>query len=70
MWDERLCGLSSALSGPGFIFRRKFQVLFPRHNRSADLFQKGWLYFPMEGKHFPGLLNSIKARFEKLQRHL
>ena len=70
LWDKRLGGLSSALSGPGFIFRRDFQVLLPRHNRSANLFQKGWLYFLIKGKHFPGPLNHIKARFEKLRRHL
>ena len=70
MLDGRLCGLSSALSGPGLIFRRNFQVLFLRQNWSANLFQKGWLHFPMEGKHFPDPLNSIKARFKKLQRHL
>ena len=70
LWERRLGGLSSALSGPGFVFRRDFQVLFPRHNRSANLFQKGWLYFPIKGKDFPGPLNHIKARFEKLRCHL
>ena len=70
LWERRLGGLSSALSSPGFVLRRDFQVLFRHHNRSANLFQKGWLYFPIKGKHFPGPLNHFKARFEKLRCHL
>ena len=70
LWDRRLGGLSSALSGPGFVFRRDFQESFARHNRSVNLFQKGWLHSFVEGKHLPGPLNHIKARFEKLRRHL
>jgi hypothetical protein len=65
-----LRGLTSALSGPGFVSRRNFQVLFPCHDRSANLFQKGWLYFLMQGKHFPRPSNLIKARVEKLWGHL